>query len=87
MTGTSSPGCALPRKFTVVLRRVRPRRSVGIGAARPLDEHLLDPADALGVPLGGDALDGVDEPLDPLALDVLGHLFGSAAASVPARGE
>ncbi len=44
-TCTSSPGCAAPAKLTVVLRRVRPRRRVGIGAARALDEHLLHPAD------------------------------------------
>src|SRR4051812_44795577 len=35
-----------------------------IGAARAFDEHLLDAADAVAVPLEGDALDDVDEPLD-----------------------
>ena len=75
-----------PLKFTVVFRRVRPRLSVGIGAAGALDEDLLHPADALLVPLAGDALHGVDQSLDPLALDVLGHLVGHAAASVPPRG-
>ena len=40
-----------PAKLTVVLRRVRPRRSGRVGAGAALDEHLLDAADAGRVPL------------------------------------
>ena len=47
-----------------------------VGPALPLDEHLLDPPDALGVALGRDALHDLDEPLEPLVLDRLGHLVG-----------
>ena len=52
-----------------------------------LDEHLLDGADALGVPLGGDPLHDLDEALEPLVLDLVGDLVGQLAASVPWRGE
>ena len=56
--------------------------------ARTLDEHLLDGADALGVSLGGDALDDLDEPLEPLVLDLLGHLVGHRRPPrSPRRGE
>ena len=43
---------------------------------RPLDEHLLDPADARLVPLARDRLHDVDEPLDPFALHLVGDLVG-----------
>ena len=43
---------AVPVKLTVVFRRVRPAEDRGIGAARPLDEHLLDAADPVPVPRG-----------------------------------
>ena len=59
-----------------MLRRVRPRSSDGVGAAWPFDEHFLDASNALAVPLRGQALDDLDEPLDPLALDVVRHLVG-----------
>ena len=75
-TSTSSPALAVPVKLTVVLRRVRPRRSARVGPARPLDEHLLDPSDPLGIALGRDALDDLDQPLEPLVLHGLGHLVG-----------
>ena len=70
--------------------RVAPRAAAEerrVGAARPLDEHLLDAADTLRVALGGDALDDLDEALDALALDVLRTWSGRSAASVPRRGE
>ena len=75
-TETSSPG---DRRAGEVHRRVAARAAAqerGIGPARPLDEHLLDAADPLGVPRGGDALHDLDQALDALALDLLGHLVG-----------
>ena len=41
-----------------------------------LDQHLLDRADALGVPLRGDPLHDLDQSLEPLVLDLVGHLVG-----------
>ena len=75
-TSTRSPGCESPAE---VDRRVTTRPAAEkrrIGAARPLDEDLLDPTDARRVPPGGGALHDVDEPLHPLSLDVLGDLLG-----------
>ena len=84
---------------TSVARRARPDEVDGrvaarssaeerrIGPARALDEDLFDPADALAVPLEGDALDDVDEALDALLLHLVGDLVGDVAASVPWRGE
>src|SRR4051794_19048842 len=57
--------------------RVAPRAAPQHGrvrAARALDEHLLDPTDALAVARLGDSLDDLDQALDPLALHVLGEL-------------
>ena len=53
-----------------------PAQHRGVGAARALHEHLLDPAHALLVPRVRASLHDVDQPLDPLALDLLGHLVG-----------
>src|SRR3954462_3432248 len=58
-------------------RRVTPRaaaQDVGVGAARALDQHLLDAADPLAVASFGTALDDLDQALDPLALDFFGEL-------------
>src|SRR4051794_35485756 len=49
-----------------------PAQDVGVGAARSLDQHLLDATDALAVARLGATLDDLDQALDPLAL----HLFG-----------
>ncbi len=48
----------------------------GIGAARSLDEDLFHQAHAACVSLGRDALDDLDEALDALALQLVGHLIG-----------
>src|SRR5580765_2238517 len=50
-------------------------QDVGVGTARAFDEHLLDTADALAVASLGDTLDDLDQPLDPIALDLLRHLL------------
>ncbi len=47
-----------------------------VGPRRPLDEHLLDAADPLGVPLRREPLGQLDEPLQPLDLDLVGDLPG-----------
>src|SRR5262245_18937133 len=49
-----------------------------IGTARAFDEHLLDPPDAFRVTVGGGSLRDLDQALDPLALDLLGHLVAQA---------
>src|SRR5262249_28385453 len=71
---SESPRCGRAREDD---RRVPPRAAAQerrIGPARALDEHLLDPADPGSVPPPRDPLDDLDQPLDPFALDVLGHL-------------
>ena len=75
-TATSSPGAASPAKLTVVFRRVRPRSRAGSVRLGALDEHLLDPADPLRVPLRRDPLDDVDQPLEPLPLHLVRDLVG-----------
>ena len=75
-TSTSSPACALPGE---VHGRVAPRAAAQerrVGAARAFDEHLLDAPDALLVALAGDALHDLDEPLDAVALHLVGDLIG-----------
>src|SRR3954471_17853221 len=65
------------RRAGKVDRRVPARPSAKharVGPARPLDEHLLDAADTLTVPRPGTALHALDEPLDPLALHLVGNL-------------
>ena len=69
-------------------RRVAPRPAAqhgGIGARRPFDEHLLDPADPGGVPLAGHPLRQLDESLHPLGLhlvrDLVGHHGGLGAVA------
>ena len=74
-TETISPGAASPLKLTVVFRRVRPRRQLGLGPAGALDEHLLDHADAARVPLRSDPLHDLDQLLYALALQLIGHLL------------
>src|SRR5919206_280946 len=52
-TSTSSPGCASPAKFTVVLRRVRPRRSdASVRLGPPASPRSLPPHPA-PLPSGG----------------------------------
>ena len=75
-TSTSSPGSGVAGEVDrhVAARAAAQERRVG--AAGALDEHLLDGADALGVPLGGDPLHDLDEALEPLVLDLVGDLVG-----------
>ena len=73
-TSTRSPAAAEPGE---VDGRVPPRPAAQerrIRPARPLDQHLLDETDALLVPFVRDALDDLDEPLDPVALDLVRNL-------------
>src|SRR5262249_60052692 len=44
--------------------------------AGTLDKHLLDPSDPLLVPCLRNSLDDLDQPLDPLVLELVGHLVG-----------
>src|ERR687885_579390 len=48
-----------------------PAQDRRVGAARALDEDLLDAADPCGVPLARDALAELDQALDPLRLDLV----------------
>src|SRR5205085_10453218 len=57
-----------------------------VGAARALDEHLLDPPDPLAVSACGDALDDLDQALDALALDLFRHLVGERCGFRTAAG-
>src|ERR1700750_1758119 len=75
VTGTSSPAEAVPAKFTVVLRRVRPRRSSGLLRLRPPPTTPPPPPPPpLAVALCASAAPGAPQPLDPLALHVLRDL-------------
>ena len=78
---------ARPVKFTVVLRRVRPRRSVGSVRLGPSTRTLLDPAHALGVALCGHALDNPHETLDRSRLTSSGTLIRHRRRLRSARGE
>src|SRR4051794_4773403 len=51
-----------------------PAQDRRVGAARALDQHFLDPPDTFAVARLCNALDDVDQALDPLALHVLGEL-------------
>ena len=73
-TSTRLPASADPAKFTVVFRRVRPRRSAGSVRLGAFDQHLLDETDALLVPFARDPLDDFDQALDAVALDLVGNL-------------
>src|SRR3954465_14955413 len=60
-----------------VHRGVAPRAAAQerlVGPRRALDEHFLDAADALAIPLARDTLHALDEPLDPVALRLLRDL-------------
>jgi hypothetical protein len=63
-----------------------PAQQRRVGPARPLDEHLFDAADAACIPLVRDALDDLDEPLDPLVLDLLRNLIGHRGGLRPLSG-
>ena len=54
--------------------RVRPRSTPASVRDGPLDEHLLQRAEQLLVAGVRVTLDDLDEPLEALALDVLGDL-------------
>ena len=90
-TGTSSPALAEPVKFTVTLRRVRPRSSDASVRLEPSTSTSSRKPDALRVSLRSHALYDVHEPLDALALDLVGHLIshrrrlGAAARRVDER--
>ena len=73
-TSTSSPGARVAGEVDgrVAARPAALERRVG--AARALDQDLLDGADARGVPLGRDPLHDLDEALQPLVLDLVRHL-------------
>ena len=75
-TSTSSPGCGVAGEVDGELPRVRPRRSVASVRLAPSTSTSSTRADALGVPLGRDPLHDVDEPLEPLVLDLVRHLLG-----------
>ena len=93
VTSAKAPGAGPPpsvgAKCTSLPCRVRPVRTASVAPARPLDEHLLDPADARLVAGQGRALDHHPEPREALGHDVVGSTKASsmAAARVPGRGE
>ena len=64
-----------PEKFTVMLRRVRPRSSEGSVRLAP-STSTSSQGRRGGVSLGRDALNDLHEPLDALALQVIRHLIG-----------
>src|SRR2546421_9712917 len=47
-----------------------------VGPARPLHQHFLLTPDPPPVPVGGDALDELDQPLDAFTLDLFRYLVG-----------
>src|SRR6185503_1321874 len=50
-------------------------QELGLGPAWAFDKHLLDHPDTAGVPLRGDPLHDLDQLLDALALQLVGHLL------------
>ena len=76
-----------PVKFTTLLCRERPAQAGWIGPRRTLDEHVERAADE---PLGAlvrPPLHHLDQSLQALDLELVRHLIGQPAASVPRRGE
>ena len=53
-----------------------PSQERRVGATLPLYQHLLDSADPSLVPIACGPLHQLDQPLDPLPLDLFRHLIG-----------
>ena len=71
----SRPAAASPAKFTVVLRRVRPRRTDGSVRLGPSTSTSSTRPTRSCVALGREPLHELDEPLDPVALDLVRDLI------------
>ncbi len=74
-TSTRSPGDASPVKLTVVLRRVRPRRIEASVRLGPSTSTSSTRPTRVCVALPRNTLHELDEPLDAVALHVVGNLI------------
>ncbi len=90
-TSDELAGRRRPREVDGLVRARAPAQHGRVGAARPLDEHLLHRPAQRGVARRGVVLDTLDQALDALLLDRIGHLVvhaggvGAAARRVDER--